>query len=195
MPTRGHGAVLDLEHMAERFGGRRVYTVFGVVSGTISMLIIAVAAWASHQPLLFPSLASTAFLIFNRPRADAAAPRAIVLGHLSGAIAGTVGLAATGLVGARPAVEQLTGPRVVAIGVAVGITTALLLVLRAPHPPGASTAMLVALGIITSTTELVALAAGIVVLTVQGYVIDHLVGLDYPVWAGRSPESPPSQDR
>lgn len=184
---------MDLEHLASRYGGRKVYTGFGVVSGTVSMLVIAAAAWASEQPLLFPSLASTAFLVFNRPRADTAAPRAIVLGHLSGALAGKAGLVVAGLVGAQPAVDQLTAPRVVAIAVAVGITTALLLLLRAPHPPGASTAMLVALGIITSTAELVALAAGVVALIVQGYLIDHLFGVDYPAWAGRPPPVGPGR--
>lgn len=179
--------ILDLERLARRWGGTRVYTAFGVVSGTVSMLLIAVAAWLSDQPLLFPCLASTAFLIFNRPRADAAAPRAIVVGHASGALAGKAGLLVAGLIGAEPAVDQLTGTRVVAIAVAVGITTALMLTLRAPHPPGASTAMLVALSIITSIEELVALAAGLLALIVQGYVIDHLVGLDYPVWADRAP--------
>lgn len=175
----------DLEFLAQRYGGRKVYTVFGVVSGMISMLVIAIAALLSHQPLLFPSLASTAFLVFNRPRNDAAEPRSIVLGHCCGALAGKAGLFVAGLVGAQPAVDQLTPPRVVAIAVAVGLTTALLLLLRAPHPPGASTAMLVALGIITSVAELAALAGGVVVLIIQGYLIDHLVGLDYPLWAAR----------
>lgn len=180
-----------LDRLAARFGGRPVYVAFGALSSAASLTIVAVLASLSAQPLLLPSLGSTAFLIFNRPKNEAAAPRAIFIGHGAGVLGGHVGLVVGGLTERAPAIQGLSAERVVALAVAVLITTTAMLVLRAPHPPGAATALLVALGLLTSAGAQLALLAGVLLLVAQGYVLDHVLGIDYPLWADHERDPTP----
>ncbi len=76
---------------------------FALVNGVISIGIMSAAAALTRQPLIFPSLGPTAFLLFYTPTAPAASPRNTICGHAIGASAGYLSLVLFGLTDAAPA--------------------------------------------------------------------------------------------
>jgi CBS domain-containing membrane protein len=59
---------------------------------------------------------------------------------------------------------------------------------RVPHPPPGATTLIVSLGILHKPEQLLVLMLAVVLLTVQGFVINRLAGIPYPVWAPLQPE-------
>src|SRR5829696_8365100 len=65
--------------------GNALYTFIGAL---VTMLISGGVAWVVDEPLLFPSLGATAFLLFETPMAEVSSARNTVLGHaVGGAVA------------------------------------------------------------------------------------------------------------
>ena len=56
---------------------------------------------------------------------------------------------------------------------------------RVPHPPAGATTLIVSLGILREPEQLAVLMLAVVLLVVQGFVINRLAGIEYPVWAPR----------
>jgi len=54
-----------------------------------------------------------------------------------------------------------------------------------PHPPAGATTLIVSLGILARPEQLAVLMIGVVLLLAQGFVINRLAGLDYPLWSPR----------
>lgn len=159
-------------------------SLFSFVNGCLSIALMSVVALATHQPFIFPSLGPTAFLFFYTPLAPAASPRNAVIGHLIGVGAGLGSLLLFGLRAAGPALASgVTGPRVAAAALSLGLTAGLMVLLRAPHPPAGATTLIVSLGILTSTKQLSILMVAVVMLTLQAIVINRLAGLPYPIWS------------
>ncbi|HEY9450529.1 MAG TPA: HPP family protein [Gemmatimonadaceae bacterium] len=180
---------LRLTHLAERYDSTVVLSVFSLVNGFISIALMATVALVSGQPFIFPSLGPTAFLFFYTPLAPAASPRNAVIGHLIGALAGWVSLAAFGLLHAAPAVGGgVTVARVGAAALSLGLTSGLMVLLRAPHPPAGATTLIVSLGLLRTPLQLAVLMAAVVLLCIQAIVINRLAGLPYPVWTRRDEE-------
>jgi CBS-domain-containing membrane protein len=93
-----------------------------------------------------------------------------------------------GLTEAAPAFE--TGVSVARVGAAVlslGLTSGLMVWFRVPHPPAGATTLIVSLGILRTPVQLSVLMLAVVLLTVQGFVINRLAGIDYPPWRPRPP--------
>jgi CBS-domain-containing membrane protein len=174
---------LRLTHLAERYDSTLVLSVFSLVNGFISIALMATVALVSGQPFIFPSLGPTAFLFFYTPMAPAASPRNAVIGHLIGALAGWVSLAAFGLLYAGPAVGGgVTVARVGAAALSLGLTSGLMVLLRAPHPPAGATTLIVSLGLLHTPLQLAVLMAAVILLCIQAVVINRLAGLPYPLW-------------
>ena len=118
----------------QRWGnrGNAAYTFIG------SLLIIGLSgtwAWAVSEPLIFPSLGATAFLIFETPMAEIGSPRNTIIGHGVGVAAGAFALAVTDLLNASSVyVSGVTPARIGAIALAVALTGGLLRVLRRRIP-------------------------------------------------------------
>jgi CBS-domain-containing membrane protein len=74
---------------------------------------------------------------------------------------------------------------VIAAALSLGLTSGLMVLLKAPHPPAGATTLIISLGILTQPRQLVILLLAVVVLTVQAFVINRLAGIDYPVWSPR----------
>ena len=55
--------------------------------------------------------------------------------------------------------------------------------LRVPHPPAGATTLIVSLGLIATIPKLAVLMLGVLLLVVQGFVINRLAGVPYPVWS------------
>ena len=172
--------------LVERHSSTSVMGVFALVNGLLSIGVMAGAALMTGSAFIFPSLGPTAFLFFYTPTAPAASPRNTIFGHLIGALAGYVSLVIFGLTEAAPALaSSVTGPRVAAAALSLGLTSGLMVWFKVPHPPAGATTLIVSLGILRTPTELAVLMLAVVLLTVQGFIINRLAGIDYPLWSVR----------
>lgn len=175
-----------LPALQERHSSTAVLGLFSFVNGVISIALMSMAAWATGQPLIFPSLGPTAFLLFYTPTQPSASPRNTLCGHLIGAAAGYGALVAFGLTDAGPALAHgVTPGRVGAAALSLGLTSGLMAWLKVPHPPAGATTLIVSLGILHTPTELGVLMVAVALLVGQGLVINRLAGLDYPWWSPR----------
>ena len=174
---------LRVPALIERHSSTSVMGLFAMVNGIISIGIMAAAAWATGSPFVFPSLGPTAFLFFYTPLAASAAPRNTIFGHLIGAVSGYLSLLLFGLSEAAPALTTgVTVARVGAAALSLGLTSGLMVWLRVPHPPAGATTLIVSLGILRTPGQLAVLMLAVVLLTIQGFVMNRVAGIDYPPW-------------
>ena len=180
----GLGTRFRVPALVERHSSTSVMGAFALVNGVISIGIMSAAAVLTGQPLIFPSLGPTAFLLFYTPTAPAASPRNTICGHAIGAGAGYLALIVFGLTDAAPALAtEVTWARVGAAAMSLGLTSGLMVWCRVPHPPAGATTLIVSLGILREPDQLAVLMLAVVLLVLQGYVINHLAGIAYPRWA------------
>ena len=99
---------------------------------------------------------------------------------------GYLSLVVTGLAAVGPAsLVGVTGPRIIAIALSLGLTIGLMVLLRANHAPAASVALMIALGTITKPLQLIVLMFATALLTLQALIINRLAGIDYPLWCSQ----------
>lgn len=185
--TRGLVARLRLTRLLGRSPERPVWAAFMFINGFITIAILAGVAMVTDTPFVFPSLGPTAFLFFFTPTAVTASPRNTILGHAIGIGCGYGALVLFGLEHAPPAMA--TGvdlPRVGAAAFSLAATGALMILLKAAHPPAGATTLIISLGIVTNPVHLAVIEIAVALLTVQAFLINRLAGLDYPIWARRS---------
>ncbi len=176
----------QLKWLLSHYSRVPILALFSFINGCLSIGIMAMVAVVTGTPFIFPSLGPTAFLFFYTPTAPTASPRNALIGHTIGVVAGYFSLVVTGLTMAGPALATgVTWPRVIAAGLSLGLTSGLMVLLKAPHPPAGATTLIVSLGILTQPRQLIILLLAVVVLTVQAFVINRLAGIDYPVWSPR----------
>lgn len=180
--------------LTKRHDDTNVMGLFAGINGLIAIAIMSAVAWATGQPFIFPSLGPTAFLLFYTPTNPAASPRNTIIGHAVGVGAGYLALVVFGLTNDPPALAtEVTGGRIGAAALSLALTSALMVWLRAPHPPAGATTLIVSLGILREPDQLAILMLAVVVLTLQGLVINRLAGIDYPYWrAASAPRPQPS---
>jgi CBS-domain-containing membrane protein len=169
--------------------GNAIYTFLG------SLLAIGLSgtwAWAVKEPLVFPSLGATAFLIFETPMAEVGTPRNTIVGHVVGAAAGVFSLVVFRLWGAASVYNTGVSPsRIGAIALAVALTGGILRVLRAAHPPAGATTIIVASGLLAKPHQLVDVVLGVILLTIAGWILNRAMGVPAPKWgAPRGPSLP-----
>jgi CBS domain-containing membrane protein len=163
-----------------RNNGNAIYTFVGSL---IAIGLSGTWAYIVKQPLVFPSLGATAFLIFETPMAEVGSPRNTIIGHTVGILAGVVSLAVFGLLDAPSVyVSGITVERVCAIALAVALTGGVLRVLRAAHPPAGATTIIVASGLLHTPRQLLDIFVGVVLLTIAGWCLNRAMGVPAPVW-------------
>ncbi len=190
-----HGLVMQfqLRRLERRHDALVVLGAFSFINGCLSIAIMSVLALVTRQAFIFPSLGPTAFLFFYTPLAPAASPRNAIYGHLIGVAAGWGSLALFGLTDAGPALSSgVDGARVGAAALSLGLTSGLMVLVKAPHPPAGATTLIISLGLLTEPVEMLVLMIAVLLLTGQAFVINRLAGLPYPAWAPPS-EPTPSQ--
>lgn len=161
--------------------GNAVYTFTGSL---LAMTVSGLAAWAFDEPLLFPSLGATAFLIFETPMAEVGTPRNTVIGHAVGVLAAALALATFGLLDEPSAFEQgVTPARVGAVALSVGLTGGVLRLLRSAHPPAGATTIIVSSGLLADGDQMLAVAAGVLIVTVAGWTLNRAMGVPAPMWS------------
>jgi CBS domain-containing membrane protein len=181
---------------ATRFGLQRVLqerhgrSSEGLYAACVGALAIAISGLAAHllrQPLLFPSLGPTVFLIFETPLSPPASPRNTLIGHGVALLAGYASLAIFGLRAAPSVLETgVTLPHIGSAALSILITMALLTILSSPHPPAGATTLIVSLGFLTTPAQLAAMAAGVILLTVVGWLMNRLLGVPVPEWSAET---------
>jgi CBS-domain-containing membrane protein len=178
---------LQLTHLLTRHSERPIWALFMFLNGFITIALLAGVAMISRTPFVFPSLGPTAFLFFFTPRAPAATPRHTIYGHAIGILCGYGALWLFGLEHAPPAMATgVSAARVGAAALSLASTGALMILLRAAHPPAGATTLIVSLGIVTRPEHLLVIEIAVAILTMQAIVINRLAGLDYPLWALRA---------
>jgi CBS-domain-containing membrane protein len=175
-----------LTSLVERHDSTAVLGLFSLVNGLIAIGAMACVAYVTGEPFVFPSLGPTAFLLFYTPLQPAASPRNTVCGHAIGAAAGYLALVVFDLTDAAPALaSSVTGARVGAAALSLGLTSGAMVWARVPHPPAGATTLIVSLGILREPEQLAVLMLAVALLVVQGFVINRLAGIPYPVWSPR----------
>lgn len=186
--TRGLVERLRMVKLLKRFPERPVWAAFMFINGFITIAILAAVAMISNTPFIFPSLGPTAFLFFFTPSSPTASPRHTLYGHAIGILCGYGALWATGLAHAPPAmVTGVDGRRLLAAALSLAATGALMILLKAAHPPAGATTLIISLGIVTRPFHLVIIEVAVGLLVLQAIGINRLAGIDYPLWARRTP--------
>lgn len=166
-----------------RFGnrGNAIYTGIGSL---LAMALSGGVAWAVDEPLLFPSLGATAFLLFETPMAEVSSPRNSVMGHYIGGAVAFFWLWVFGLLDQPTAIEVgFDTERWIAIALSLAFTGLLLRLLRAAHPPAGATTVIVALGLLDTPEQMGALAVGVLLVVVPAGIFNRLCGIPSPIWS------------
>src|SRR4051795_10048269 len=163
--------------------GNRGNAVYTFVGGLLTIALSGALAWALEEPLVFPSLGATAFLFFETPMAEVASPRNTIVGHYVGALVATGWLFIFGLQH-HPSVlvEGFSPARAAAVALSVACTGGILRLIRAAHPPAGATTVIVSSGLLTTPEELLALCAGVALLTVTAGMLNRMLGVPAPLW-------------
>jgi len=178
---------LQITELLRHFPERTIWAVFVLVNSFVAIAALSALAMICSTPFVFPSLGPTAFLFFFNPTSAAASPRNAVIGHAIGIICGYGALLITGLQNAPPAmVSGVDTSRIIGAAVSLSATGALMVLLRAAHPPAGATTLIVSLGIITRPLQLVVIEVAVAVLILQAFTINRLAGLNYPIWSSTS---------
>lgn len=185
----GLGTRFRLKRLTERYNSVAILGLFAFVNGLVSIGLMSLVALLTSQPFVFPSLGPTAFLLFYTPTLPAASPRNTLCGHAIGAAAGYVSLAIFGLLDSGPAIlVGVSWARVGAAALSLALTSGVMVWLRVPHPPAGATTLIVSLGLITTIPKLGVLMLGVFLLVVQGFAINRLAGVSYPIWSPPPPD-------
>lgn len=180
--------VLLLEHLRlswllRHFPVRAVHAVYVLINGFITVGILAVLAFVTGSPFIFPSVGPSAYLFFFTPMAKGASPRHAILGHGIGLVCGYVALMVTG---AYAFPFNVGGgfhwQLILSAALSLSVTGAVMILLRVSHPPAGATTLIVSLGIIDRPIDLLIIEAAVVLLVLQALAINRLAGVPYPLW-------------
>jgi hypothetical protein len=141
-----------------------------IVVGLI-VLVPGLAALATGRVLLFPSLGPSALHQAHTPEDPSSRFYNVVVSHVLGLFVGFGAIYAFGLATTPSVFEvgHISPARVGAAVVAVVVSALLELVLRASHPPAASTTLLVALGSFKPVArDAIAVIAGVLLVALVG---------------------------
>lgn len=153
----------------------------GLAALAIGALSIGVA-----QPLLFPAIGASTFIVFFAPRSALAAPRNVVLGHLLGA---GLGALAAWFFGVEAHVAWLAGgsawAAVASASLALACTSAGMATFDLPHPPAGATTLIVATGLMGGWADLAAILASALALVAIARLAHRITGEPYPRWRAK----------
>ncbi len=173
----------NLDSLKARYHPAAVLAVFGFLSGSLAIGMLAWMAHMAYSPLVFPSLGPTAFLLFYQPLAPSASPRNTLCGHFIGAAAGWVSLLIFGLADVPGSgLGDITWTRMGAAALSIGLTIGVMELWDVPHAPAGATTMIVSLGLMSRLWQLGILMVAVFALVALGWAINRLVGIPYPLW-------------
>lgn len=137
--------------------------------------IMALAAWITHNPLIFASLGPTAYELVETPERPSARPYNILVGHLIGILSAFLAVYLTHAWQAPPLGEAgIVLPRVWAAALAATITVLVTLIARATQPAAVATALLIALGNMRQWRDGFFIMGAVLLITLLGTPIRNL---------------------
>ncbi|MEE8169707.1 MAG: HPP family protein [Phycisphaerae bacterium] len=179
-------AWLSIPSLIARADERTVVALVAGANGGLAILCISLVAWASDLPLIFPIIGPTAFLLFTVPFSKAAAPRSIILGHFTALAIGYACWHLTTYATGEDISLRVGGwPLICCAALALAASSTVLIWLSCPHPPACASALVIALGAITSWPEVLAMAACVVLVTGQAVVVNRIACVPVPLWSPR----------
>ncbi|MGY0002828.1 HPP family protein [Micromonospora sp. I033] len=150
----------------------------------VAVVVAGAVALLTRQPWLFPSLGPAIMLHVEQPGRPESSPRNTVIGHLVALLAGYAFLVATGLADHRPALQEgVSGARIVAAAGSLAVTAAVLVLLKAAHPPAGATTLIVSLGLLHTPGQLVVAFAAVLLVTAVDLLFNRATGRLMPLWA------------
>ncbi len=185
---------LRLPALLHRLPPKLVWSAYVCINGFITIALLALLGEVTGSPFVFPSLGPTAYLLFFTPLQKSASPRHAVLGHAIGLVCGFGAFWVTGMHPfGQPPAPGFYWPQLLAAALALAATGMLMVAFSVSHPPAGATTLIVALGILYRPWYLVVIEAAVVLLVLQGWVFNHLAGLNYPLWSEKGEKPlPPS---
>jgi CBS-domain-containing membrane protein len=133
------------------------------------LVVLGLASWASHQPLIFASLGPTAYELIETPERRSAKPYNIIMGNLIALLSAFAALWITGAWFVAPlSAGSVPLQRVWAAVLAALLTVFLTLLARATQPAALSTTLLVSLGILQKPREGAIIFISILLITALG---------------------------
>jgi hypothetical protein len=140
------------------------------IHGAVLIGVLGGFAWLVGEPLIFPSLGPTAYVMVVAPAASNHQPRLVIRGHLLGVGAGLVGyhLFASGVtLGATHLATSAATLRLVVSAIfAMAVTSAGMIWSDINHAPACATTLIVALGLLETLQEGVTILAGVGILAI-----------------------------
>jgi len=164
----------------------RIVRLFVFVEGSLALAVLSAAAYYTQFPLLFPPLGPSAFILFRMPMSAAAAPRTVFLSHLFGLVSGFAALYLGQFVFstqtvANPGVVSASG--IAVLSLAMGLSSLSMIWLECNHPPATATALIVAMGYITSVAQIIGFVVAVVFLITLAFFFNRILGgLPYSYW-------------
>jgi len=177
MPIRADGNDADTKQLimiSPRYYRRLAAALFVFVNGFITIAILAALGMITQVPFVFPSLGPTAFGLFFSPNSPASRPRNVILGHAIGILCGYGSLWAVGLQDAPSVMlEGIEFHRVLAAGLSLALTGALMILAGTVHAPAGATTLIISLGIITTPFHLLIIEVAVVLMVLQAAVVNR----------------------
>jgi hypothetical protein len=68
------------------------------------------------------------------------------------------------------------------VALSVGLTGGILRLLRAAHPPAGATTIIVSSGLLAEPSQMLAVAIGVVLVTISCWLLNRAIGVPSPVW-------------
>ena len=173
-----------------RYDEPRVLSTVTALNGGLAILVISLFAWLTDLPLIFPALGPSAFILFSAPLSPAAAPRAVILGHGIAILSGYGAWCLISFLSGRAVSLDVGGwSLITSASLGLVLTCFLLVRLSCPHPPACASSLVVAIGAVTNTFDLLLTMLVIVWLCVQAVALNRLVGVPAPIWRPWSPKA------
>jgi CBS domain-containing membrane protein len=198
-PARSPQDLAHVENLFERLGlgwvvrhirPRSQWAIYIFLNGFFCIGLMALLAVVTGGPFIFPSLGPTAYKLFFSPRARSSAPYNVLVGHLIGLVCGYLAFHATKVpVWSAQASGTVDWRPVISAACSLAATAALMIVLKASHPPAAATTLIVSLGMITKPSQLIILWVAVLAVTVEAFLTNRLVGVHYPLWKAKHPST------
>jgi CBS-domain-containing membrane protein len=162
--------------------------------GVFAVATAGALALATQTPFLFPAYGATAFMLMVMPTGLPAAPRSVLIGHFIGATVGWASAQACSIDFAHATLlHGGSWHHVAAAAIALGITSALMILAHAPHPPAGATALIFSLGQITPWYDIAIVTGSVAILCLQMGIAYRLSNGPYPVWSAVRIPAPSSE--
>ncbi len=171
---------------------RPVLALYVTINCAISILILGVIAVVWHQPMVFPSLGPTAFLLFFLPLGVQSAPRNVFEGQLIAVVCGFGALLIFGLVGVPTHPTDMSVARICAVAIAIAACAGFMVLFDRLHAPACASTAIIAIGVFNTLWDCLILMIGVALLILQSLAINRLAGYKVPWWGPIREENAPA---